>query len=206
MSHGDVFRPYVPLGNAVRPHQRHIYKSPGNAVSPSLLGPTRDPSLLCPLATPSGLTSATNTSLLVTPPLLGLTRDPSLTTSQQPLAYADVFVDDFIGAAQDPKCTHQDPDLINRRRVRKALLHSIDDVFQPLLPNDNPTRQEPVFMKKLREGDYSFGTFKLILGWIIDTINMTIQLSQHRVDRLAEILASIPATQHRTSVKKCIPS
>ena len=57
-------------------------------------------------------------------------------------------------------------------------------------------------MKKLREGDCSFGTLKLILGWIIDTINMTIQLPQHRVDRLAEILNSIPATQRRTSVKK----
>jgi hypothetical protein len=67
---------------------------------------------------------------LVTPPFLCLTRDPSLPTSQQPLAYANVFVDDFIGAAQ------------------------------------------------------------------------TIQLPQHRVDRLAEILNSIPTTQRRTSVKK----
>ena len=170
------------------------------------------PNFTCPLVTPPDLTSATSTSLLVapplpgptrdptlspvvTPPFLGLTRDPSLPTSQKPLAYADVFVDDFIGAAQDL-------DLNNRQRVRKALLHSIDDVFQPLLPNDNPTRQEPVSMKKLREGDCSFGTLKLILGWIIDTINMTIQLPQHRVDRLAEILNSIPATQRRTSVKK----
>jgi hypothetical protein len=40
------------------------------------------------------------------------------------------------------------------------------------------------------------------LGWIIDTINMTIQLPPHRVARLAEILASIPPTQRRTSVKK----
>jgi len=51
--------------------------SPSLLVTPSLLGPTRDPTL----------------SPLVTPPFLGLTRDPSLPTSQQPLAYADVFVD-----------------------------------------------------------------------------------------------------------------
>ena len=154
------------------------------------------------MVSPSGLTSATATRPLVTLPFLGLTQDPSLPTSQQPLAYADIFIDDFIGAAQEPQLPHQDPDLGNCRRVRKALLHSIDDVFQPLLPNDNPTRQEPVSMKKLREGDCSFGTLKLRLGWIIDTINMTIQLPQHRVDRLAEILNSIPATQRRTSVKK----
>ena len=57
-------------------------------------------------------------------------------------------------------------------------------------------------LKKLHEGDCSWGTLKLILGWIIDTINMTIQLPPHRVARLAEILASIPPTQRRTSVKK----
>ena len=172
--------------------------SPSLLVTPPLLGPTRDPTKAPSLlVTPPllGPTRDPTLSPLVTPPFLGLTRDPSLPTSQQPLAYADVFVDDFIGAAQDL-------DLKNRRRVRKALLHSIDDVFEPLLPNDNPTRQEPVSMKKLREGDCSFGTLKLILGWIIDTINMTIQLPQHRVDRLAEILNSIPATQRRTSVKK----
>ncbi len=84
-------------------------KAPSLLVTPPLLGPTRDPTL----------------SPLVTPPFLGLTRDPSLPTSQQPLAYADVFVDDFIGAAQDL-------DLKNRRRVRNALLHFIDDVFEPL--------------------------------------------------------------------------
>jgi hypothetical protein len=167
-------------------------------VAPPLLGPTREPKptpILLVAPPLPGPTRDPTLSPVVTPPFLGLTRDPSLPTSQKPLAYADVFVDDFIGAAQDL-------DLNNRQRVRKALLHSIDDVFQPLLPNDNPTRQEPVSMKKLREGDCSFGTLKLILGWIIDTINMTIQLPQHRVDRLAEILNSIPATQRRTSVKK----
>jgi hypothetical protein len=51
-------------------------KAPSLLVTPPLLGPTRDPTL----------------SPLVTPPFLGLTRDPSLPTSQQPLAYADVFL------------------------------------------------------------------------------------------------------------------
>jgi hypothetical protein len=59
-----------------------------------------------------------------------------------------------------------------------------------------------VSLKKLREGDCSWGTLKLILGWIINTINMTIQLPPHRVEQLAEILASIPSTHRCTSVKK----
>ena len=56
--------------------------------------------------------------------------------------------------------------------------------------------------KKLREGDCSWGTFKLVLGWIIDTIHMTIQMPPHSIDQQAEILASIPSTQCCTSVKK----
>ena len=57
-------------------------------------------------------------------------------------------------------------------------------------------------MKKLQQGDCSWGTIKLVLGWVIDTVAMTIQLPQRRVERLAEILASIPRTQKRTSAKK----
>ena len=43
---------------------------------------------------------------------------------------------------------------------------------------------------------------KLVLGWIIGTEAMTIHLPPHRVERLADVLASIPITQKRTSVKK----
>ena len=43
---------------------------------------------------------------------------------------------------------------------------------------------------------------KLVFGWIIDTEATAINLPPHRVERLAEVLASIPITQKRTSVKK----
>ena len=42
----------------------------------------------------------------------------------------------------------------------------------------------------------------MMLGWIIDTVSMTMHLLPHRAKRLAEILASIPVTQKRTSVRK----
>jgi hypothetical protein len=106
---------------------------------------------------------------LVTSVLPALTRNYSLLTSQCPLAYADVFVDDFVGAAQEPQLQqpfisqchtlqhHIDPpatpiipqDLSNCCQVCRALLHSIDDVFQTLLPNDTTECQEPVSLKKL---------------------------------------------------------
>jgi hypothetical protein len=120
-------------------------------------------------------------------------RDPSLPEQPRPLAYVDVFVDDFIALAQQSG---------NSRRVRRILMHAIDDVFRPLEASDSPHRREPISLKKLRQGDCSWSTVKLVLGWIIDTVTMTIQLPPHRVERLAEILASIPTTQKRTSVKK----
>eukprot|EP00984_Skeletonema_dohrnii_P038959 scaffold42778_cov289-Skeletonema_dohrnii-CCMP3373.AAC.1 len=119
--------------------------------------------------------------------------DPSLHGGDsQPLQYVDIFVDDFISAAQRP--------FLNR--VRRTLMHAIDDVFRPLGKGDSEFRREPVSMKKLLKGDCSWSTVKLVLGWIIDTVNMTIQLPPHRVDRLWEILDSIPRHQKRTSVKK----
>jgi len=54
----------------------------------------------------------------------------------------------------------------------------------------------------LRKGDCSWGTIKLILGWIIDTSTMNIHLPQHRQERLAEILTSILPTQKRIGIKK----
>lgn len=126
-------------------------------------------------------------------------RDPSLPTSNSPLSYVDVFVDDFIGLAQQ---YHPNVVNSNARRVRRIMMHAIDSVIRPLEPGDNPFRKEPVSLKKLRQGDCSWGTIKEVLGWVIDTVNMTIQLPQRRLERLAEILNSIPTSQKRTSVKK----
>ncbi|KAL3806886.1 hypothetical protein ACHAXA_000796 [Cyclostephanos tholiformis] len=124
-------------------------------------------------------------------------RDPALPRPAGQLSYVDVFVDDFVGLAQD------DPDSSsNRRRVRRILLHAANDVFHPLEPGDPPERQEPISLNKLRIGDCSWATIKSVLGWIIDTTTLTIHLPSHRVARLPEILASIPRTQRRTSLTK----
>jgi hypothetical protein len=119
-------------------------------------------------------------------------RDPCLPTRFQPVSYVDVFVDDFVGLAQQSG---------NSRRVRRTLLHAIDDVLRPIDGKDGPQRREPVSLKKLKQGDCSWGTIKNVLGWIVDTVAMTVHLPLHRAERLAEILASIPITQKRTSVK-----
>ena len=135
------------------------------------------------LPSPSGTPSATPTPTL---------RDPSL-PSTLVKGYVDVFVDDFIALAQGPD---------NATRVRNVLMHAIDTVFRPLDEKDPSTRSEPISMKKLKKGDCSWSTCKAVLGWLIDTTAMTICLPPHRVQRLTEILLSIPTSQKRIGVKK----
>ena len=60
-------------------------------------------------------------------------------------------MDDFIGLAQQGG---------NSRRVRRILLHAIDDVLRPLDKDDIVYWREPVFLKKLLNGDCLWGTIK----------------------------------------------
>ena len=61
---------------------------------------------------------------------------------------------------------------------------------------------EPISLKRLDQGDCIWASLKLVLGWIIDTIKLTLALQEHRIMRLKEILDSIPPSQKRTSAKK----
>ncbi len=62
---------------------------------------------------------------------------------------------------------------------------------------------EPASVKKLLQFHACWATRKVVLdGWIIDTLKMTAELPPHRVERLTEIVASVPRSQKRVSVKK----
>ena len=95
-----------------------------------------------------------------------------------PLAYTDVYVDDFIKLAQT---------WANCLRVRRHAYHGIDAVFRP---NDDADglRKNPISEKKLLKGDDFWSTQKVILGWMVDTLTQTIHLPSHRKKRLLELL------------------
>ena len=101
----------------------------------------------------------------------------------RPLQYWDVYVDDFLGLAQG--------DFARRKRVKRVLLHTLDQVFRPLEEGDVPTRQEPASVKKLLKGDATWATRKVMLGWLIDTERNTIELPPHRIVRLNAILEDV---------------
>ena len=77
----------------------------------------------------------TSAAALATPPY----RDPNL-PSDPIQGCIDVFVDDFIGLVQGNELKH---------RVRRILLHAIDQVFRSLDIFDNKFSQEPVSAKKI---------------------------------------------------------
>ena len=59
-------------------------------------------------------------------------------------------------------------------------------------PQANEThRNEAISIKKLLKGDGSWGTRKIVLGWIIDTVRQTIELPDFRRQQLVEIFADL---------------
>jgi hypothetical protein len=88
-----------------------------------------------------------------------------------PLALWDVYVYDLLGILQGGTRT--------RPRVKRALLHTLDTVFRPLDSEYSAHRQEPASTKKMVKGDSSWATTKVILGWMIDTLDNIISLPAH---------------------------
>jgi hypothetical protein len=101
-------------------------------------------------------------------------------------------MDDFLVTTQHP----------DHSAMLGTLFECIDSVLRPLSPNDNTCRKEPISIKKLQKGDACWTTRKSILGWLINTKGRTIELPPHHQERLHEILASFPTSQHQTPRRK----
>ena len=112
----------------------------------------------------------------------------------KPVRQWDLYVDDYLGQCQGGKRV--------RKGVKRALMHSLDKIFRPLSPDDNPHRQEPASIKKLKKGDATWSTRKTMLGWIIDSVKSTISLPAHRVERLQAILDAIAPNQRYVPTKQ----
>ena len=170
---------------------RPAMQSPGSQPVPSPEGPgsatTRQP----------GLPSSCHYNLAAPHPTVpGSQPAPqthhALVPHRAPLAYVDVYMDDFLGLAQGH------PGL--RERVRSTIFQSIDDVLRPNAITDAAHRSEPISLSKLAKGDAKWATRKVLLGWIVDTVAETIELPEHRRLRLLDILEGLRARK-RVSTK-----
>ena len=110
------------------------------------------------------------------------------------LRYVDVYIDDEILVAQGP--AHA------LNKFRRQVFHNNDHVFRPNDGQDDPSiRHEPISAKKLDKGDACWSTRKVILGWLIDTLQGTIELPPHRQDRL-NVLLQTALTRKRITMKE----
>lgn len=105
---------------------------------------------------------------------------------RQPDDTTEVFVDDFPVACQGLK---------RAQRLRRILLHVIDEVFEV-----SANVKAPSSVKKLREGDASLDVIKEVLGWIIDSAQGTVALPVRRQIRLNDLLDQYPRRRRRARV------
>ena len=127
--------------------------------------------------------------------MTGMTRDPHLRRTNTNLAtYIDIFVNNFLGLAQGS--TH------GRRQVQQTLFHSLYKVFLPCNSVDSANSKELLLIKKLRKGGYLWSTCQVLLGWLIDMVNMIFSSTSHRENRFKEILSEITTSQKRIVVDK----
>jgi hypothetical protein len=124
-------------------------------------------------------------------PSLPLTFDPAAilpynpNLPASPIAYTDVYLDDFMVVAQPPR----------HLTTMNTLLQAVHSVFCD--SSDSP-RRVVVSQSKVEKGDATLSTTKRILGWDIDTRTMTIHLPPHRLDRLHELIQKFLTKKYTT--------
>jgi hypothetical protein len=101
-------------------------------------------------------------------PLHALRNQPSKLIS---IKSWDVYVDDFIGMVQGNPGHLQ--------HVKNIFLTSLDKVLRKLDNQENVHRQEPASVKHMLKGDATWATRKVVLGWLLDTCAMAVQLPPH---------------------------
>jgi len=145
----------------------------------------------CPAAPHFQEATASAADAFTTSPPIAPTLPVSLCASK-PLAYIDVYMDDYTALAQTR------PVAIN---LRRRLMHNINDIFRPntaFETQTTPPRREPISDKKLLQGDAAWNTTGTILGWLVDTVFGTLQLPPHRVQRLSTIIDEVLAAPTTT--------
>jgi hypothetical protein len=79
--------------------------------------------------------------------------------------------------------------------------HTGSSLTSPQRVHD-PHCKGPAPTRKLKQDKAYWATWKLILGWVIDTVAMTLELPIHRQEPLHTILLEVLTTQKCISVKK----
>ena len=109
-----------------------------------------------------------------------------------PVAHIDVFIDNFIGLVQESWC--------RCRNIRQCIMHAVDKVFTQR-DTDTMHQKEAILEKKLGKGDRGWNQRKEILGWMLDSEQKTLELTEWRKKRIVDIFEDLRGRK-RVSVKK----
>jgi hypothetical protein len=99
----------------------------------------------------------------------------------------EVYVDDFIHLAQTTNAT-------KLRHLARATLHGLHSCFPPPSVTGHDG-EDPVSMKKLKEGDGRWAVRKELLGWIFDGATRCIELPPTKVEAITSELHSMSRLQ-----------
>ena len=106
----------------------------------------------------------------------------------------EVFVDDFIQLAQT-----NDPEVL--LHCSRAILHGIHSVFPPPAITGH-SGEEPISIKKLKEGEGLWEIRKEILGWIFDGANRTIELTEKKQEAIQKELKDVLRIKNGVGFKR----
>jgi hypothetical protein len=116
---------------------------------------------------------------------------PTIQRGTPPIAFLDVYIDDFIGIAQRPRTWH----------ALNVTLNAISSIFHhDAHPNDKPSRKATISASKINKRDGAWTTSKVVLVWLLNTAAGTLQLPEYKVTAFKQFLQSF-ANLHRTSQK-----
>jgi hypothetical protein len=95
----------------------------------------------------------------------------------------EVYVDDFIQLAQTENRAQLE-------HLSRAILHAIHSVFPPPAVTGH-NGEDPIALKKLKEGDGLWSVRKEILGWVFDGAKRCIELPTAKVDSILQDIHSM---------------
>ena len=178
--------PMVPTGQSAGPTLGAIMlpsrQSTVNTLRDPMVPNSGDPLV------PTGQSTSPMLGALMLPPChLAPEARPPLLLHLGPIAHVNVFVDDFIGLAQGSPslCQH----------VHCCILHAVNRVFAPATM-DIPNQNETVSEKKMLKGDGSWMQRKEILGWMLDSTQGTLKLTDHHKARVLAIFDDLCGQKH----------
>ena len=95
----------------------------------------------------------------------------------------EVFVDDFCAIANDLSTN-------NLQKFSRALITGMHSIFPPPEITQHQG-EDPMSQKKMTQGEATWDTTKELLGWLIDGINCTIQLTPERCQKTVKQIRTI---------------